>query len=86
VEAGERRNSRARERARARRAERRRRAVVWALRIVVLGVVFFCGLAVGKAVEQGPLPAEGTSQTVDRTLVPTTLTPQETVTVTVSSP
>jgi hypothetical protein len=84
VEAGARRNPRARERARARRSERRRRALVWAARLVILGVVFFVGLAVGQAVEQTPRP--GGTQTLDRTLVPETLTPQETVTVTVSKP
>ena len=75
-----------RERARTRRAERRRRGLVWAVRILVLGAVFFLGLAVGRAVEQGPTPEDVSSQTLDRTLVPDTLTPQETVTVTVSNP
>jgi hypothetical protein len=45
--------------------------------------VFFAGLAVGRALEG--TPAEG-GQTLVRTLVPTTLTPPETVTVTVSKP
>ena len=86
MEAGERPSPRARERARTRRADRRRRALVWAGRLAVLGVVFFLGLALGRAVEEGPEPGEGSSQTLVRTVVPTTLTPQETVTVTVSSP
>jgi hypothetical protein len=86
VEAGERPSRPARERARARRADRRRRALVWAGRLVVLGAVFFLGLALGRAVEEGPEPGEGSSQTLVRTVVPTTLTPQETVTVTVSQP
>jgi multidrug efflux pump subunit AcrB len=86
VEEHERRNSRARERARARRGERRRRGLVWAARILVLGVVFFLGLAVGQAVEQGPTPEQDSGQTLVRTLLPDTLAPQETVTVTVSNP
>jgi hypothetical protein len=86
VEAGERQSLRGRERARARRAERRRRGLRWAGRILVLGAVFFLGLALGKAVEGGPTPEEGSSQTLVRTVVPATLTPQETVTVTVSKP
>jgi hypothetical protein len=45
---------------------------------------FLVGLAVGLAVEQAPRP--GGSQTLVRTLQPTTLTPPETVTVTVSNP
>ena len=81
-----RRNPRARERARTRRAERRRRGLVWAGRILVLGIVFFLGLALGRAVEQGPEPADDSGQTLVRTLVPDTLAPQETVTVTVSDP
>lgn len=84
MEAGARRSPRARERARARRSERRRRALVWGARVAILAAVFFVGLAVGRAVEQTPRP--GGTQTVDRPLVPQTLTPQETVTVTVSKP
>lgn len=86
MEARERRSPRARERARARREDRRRRALVWAGRIAVLGVVFFLGLALGRAVEEGSAPGEDSGQTLVRTVVPTTLTPQETVTVTVSKP
>jgi hypothetical protein len=86
VEAGERRHPRGRERARARRAERRRRGLRWAGRIAVLAAVFFFGLALGRAVESGSVPDEGSSQTLVRTVVPGTLTPQETVTVTVSKP
>jgi hypothetical protein len=84
VEAGARRSPRARERARARRSDRRRRALVWAVRVAILAAVFFVGLAVGQAIEQTPRP--GGTQTLDRTLVPQTITPQETVTVTVSKP
>jgi cytochrome bd-type quinol oxidase subunit 2 len=86
VEAGERRNPRGRERASARRAEKRRRGLRWVGRIAVLAAVFFFGLALGKAVEGGPSPDEGSGQTLVRTVVPATLTPQETVTVTVSKP
>jgi hypothetical protein len=46
-------------------------------------VVFFAGLAVGRAVEDAP---GGGDQTLVRTLLPATLTPRETVTVTVSNP
>jgi hypothetical protein len=58
--------------------------LVWAGRIAVLGAVFFVGLVVGRAVEQAPNPSDSPEQTLVRTLVPETLTPQETVTVTVS--
>jgi hypothetical protein len=54
--------------------------------LAVLGAVFFLGLALGRAVEEGPEPEDGSSQTLVRTVVPTTLTPQETVTITVSQP
>ena len=86
MEANARRSPRARERARARRAERRRRALVWVARLAVLGAVFLVGLVVGKAVEQGSTPSERPNQTLVRTLLPETLIPQETVTVTVSKP
>jgi hypothetical protein len=49
--------------------------VLWAGAVVLLGLVFFAGLAVGRAIESGPV-SEG--QTVVRTF--------ETVTVTVSNP
>jgi hypothetical protein len=75
--------SSARERARERRARRRRRILRWAGTILLLGVVFFAGLALGKAVEDEPAAGD---QTLVRTLIPTTLTPRETVTVTVSNP
>jgi hypothetical protein len=49
----------------------------------VVGVAFFAGLSVGRAVQKD----EGTGdQTLVRTLVPTTLIAPETVTVTVSNP
>jgi hypothetical protein len=84
VDAGARPSPRARERARIRRAERRRRFLVWAARVAVLGVVFFAGLALGRALEEGPASEDG--QTLVRTLVPETITPRATVTVTVSNP
>ena len=86
MEERERRNPRARERARARRGERRRRALVWAGRVLVLGAVFFLGLASAGPSSRARSPADDSGQTLVRTLVPDTLTPQETVTVTVSNP
>jgi hypothetical protein len=76
-------SSLARERARERSARRSRRALRWAGVSLVLAVVFFAGLAVGKVLEDaGPKR----DQNLVRTLLPTTLTPRETVTVTVSNP
>jgi hypothetical protein len=54
------------------------------VRVAILAAVFFVGLVVGQAVEQTPRP--GGTQTLDRTLVPQTIIPQETVTVTLSKP
>jgi hypothetical protein len=71
----------ARQRARARRRRRSRRVVGSIVALVLLGVVFLAGLAIGKAVEQAPRP--GGTQTVVRTLDPLTVEPEErTVTVT----
>lgn len=68
-------------RARGARRNRRGRALRWGLLALVLGLVFFAGLAIGKAIEQAPQP--GGSQTRLRTLEPATLAPAErTVTVT----
>jgi hypothetical protein len=79
--------STARERARERRAARRgrgRRILRWVGGLLLLAFVFLAGLAVGRATESTP---EGGDQTLVRTLVvPGTLTPRETVTVTVSNP
>jgi len=58
--------------------------VVWLVRILVAAVLFFAGLALGRALESGS--GSGETDTSVRTLVPETLTPQQTVTVTVSSP
>jgi hypothetical protein len=76
--------SRARDkRARERRDRSRGRFFKWAGGLLLLAVVFFAGLAVGKALESD----QGTeTQTSVRTLLPTTLTPLQTVTVTVSNP
>jgi len=76
--------ARERERARSRRGRRTGRFLVWVVRLVVAAVVFFAGLAVGRALESGT-GSEDTNTSI-RTLEVTTLTPQETVTVTVSSP
>jgi hypothetical protein len=70
-------------RARERRERSRGRFFKWAGGLLLLAVVFFAGLAVGKALESD----QGTeTQTSVRTLLPTTLTPLQTVTVTVSKP
>ena len=76
--------STARERARGRRSGRGGRVLRWLGALIALGIVFFAGLAVGRAVESAPVG--GGDQTLVRTLVPATLTPRETVTVTVSNP
>jgi len=75
-----------RRRERVRRARRRRRhALLWLVRLAVLGAAFFAGLAVGRAVEDTPEP--GGTQTLVRTLVPATVQPEpRTVTVTTPSP
>jgi len=76
--------ARERERARARRAKPRRQWFVWVVRLAAAAVIFFAGLAIGKAIGGGG--GSGETNTSVRTLVPSTLTPQETVTVTVSNP
>ena len=73
-----------RERARARRGRTRRRALVWLVRVVVAAVLLFAGIAIGRALDTGGGSVE--TNTSVRTLDVTTLTPQETVTVTVSNP
>jgi len=51
----------------------------------VLGFAFFAGLAIGRAVEQGPEP--GGTYTRVRTIEPLTVAPAErTVTVTTTAP
>jgi hypothetical protein len=71
------------ERARERRARRSRRVLRWSGGLLALAFVFFVGLAVGMALEDDGRTGD---QTLVRTLLPTTLTPRETVTVTVSKP
>jgi hypothetical protein len=73
-----------RERARARRGSTGRKVVVWLVRLLAAAVLLFAGIAIGRALESGG--ASGETNTTVRTLEVTTLTPQETVTVTVSSP
>jgi len=51
--------------------------------LLVLAFVFFVGLVVGMALDDDGKTGD---QTLVRTLLPTTLTPRETVTVTVSKP
>lgn len=74
-----------RERTREAERRRRRRAVlVWILRLVVVGLVFFAGLALGRALEDAPRP--GGSRTLVRTLEAGTVQPSpKTVTVTVDA-
>jgi hypothetical protein len=55
----------------------------WSGGLLVLAFVFFVGLAVGMALEETGKTGD---QKLVRTLLPTTLTPRETVTVTVSNP
>ena len=73
-----------RSRERSRRGRGGRRVLAWLVRLAVATVLFFAGLAVGRAIESGP--SSGETNTSVRTLVPTTLTPQQTVTVTVTNP
>jgi hypothetical protein len=76
-------SSRERERARARRHGRARRLLRWTFWLLVVGVAFFAGFAVGRTVQEDEAKGD---QTLVRTLVPTTLIAPETVTVTVSKP
>ena len=73
---------RSRARLEARRA-RRRRVVALALGLAAAAVVFFAGVALGRALEDAPEP--GGSQTLVRTLPQSTL-PPVTKTVTVTNP
>ncbi|HKO74680.1 MAG TPA: hypothetical protein VJU01_05155 [Gaiellaceae bacterium] len=76
--------ARERERARPRRGSTGRKVLVWLVRLLAAAVLLFAGIAIGRALESGG--ASGETNTTVRTLEVTTLTPQETVTVTVSSP
>ena len=69
-------------RTRARREARRRRAGVVTASLLGGAIVFFAGLAVGRALEEAPRP--GGTQTLVRTLLPGTA-PPATRTVTVTS-
>jgi len=75
-----------RERARReRRRTRRRRAGFLAGGLALAIVVFFAGLSLGRALEEGPEPAA--PQTLVRTLAPETLPPvTRTLTVTTTGP
>ena len=79
----ERRSPRSRERARERRSRRRGRILRWAGSFLLAAVIFLAGLALGREIES--TPREG-QQTIVGTIVPTTVSPAETVTVTVSNP
>ena len=73
----------ARARERQRQRSTGRRIVGWILRLALIAAVFVAGLAVGRALEDGP--STGGSQTIVRTLEPLTVEPRErTVTVTTS--
>lgn len=72
-------------RAQERTLARRRRMLFWLARVLALGLVFFVGLVVGRALESVPEP--GGAQTGIRTLDPGTVPPlTRTVTVTATSP
>jgi hypothetical protein len=75
-----------RERARReRRRSRRRKAALLVGGLVLASLVFFAGLALGRALEEGPEPAA--PQTLVRTLAPGTLPPvTRTLTVTTAGP
>lgn len=67
-----------------RKRSRSRRIAVWAVRLLVAGLLLFVGVAVGRALEEAPRP--GGTQTLVRTLEPDTLPPvTRTVTVTTSA-
>jgi hypothetical protein len=65
------------------RRRRRRLGLLAAVWVVVIAVVFFVGLVVGRALEDAPKP--GGEQTIVQTLVPDTIGPAQTVTVTVTT-
>lgn len=70
-------------RGRSRPARPRGKALVLAW-LIAVAVVFLVGLVVGMAIEDAPRP--GGEQTIVRTLVPATVGPSSTVTVTVAEP
>ena len=70
---------------RERRERRRRTGLLWLARALLVAIVFFVGLVIGRALEDAPKP--GGEQTIVRTLVPETVGPvDEVVTVTVTAP
>jgi hypothetical protein len=58
--------------------------LVWLVRLVAAAVLLFAGIAIGRALESDGGSVE--TNTSIRTLEVTTVTPQETVTVTVANP
>jgi hypothetical protein len=76
--------ARQRDRERRSRGRKGRSVLRWLGILLLLGLVFLAGLAIGRAIESAPVEGD---QTLVRTLVvPGTLAPPETVTVTVSNP
>ena len=61
-------------------ADARGRGLLLALWALLIAVVFFVGLVIGRALEDAPRP--GGTQTLVRTLEPSTVGPAVTVTVT----
>ena len=58
----------------------RRSFAIWAARLAFVAIVFWLGIALGRALEDTPRP--GGTQTLLRTLTPETLPATRTVTVT----
>lgn len=69
----------------ARQRRKRRPSILgWALRVLLVVVVFALGIAVGQAIEDRPQPAEPVTNV--STIQPWTATSSGTVTVTVTTP
>jgi hypothetical protein len=68
----------------ARRRKRRPSILGWALRVLLVVVVFGLGVALGQALEDRPQPAKPVTNV--STIQPWTQTDRRTVTVTVTSP
>ena len=71
---------------RIRRRRRRRGLIRWGVGIVVAGVVFALGVALGQALDDNPDPSSSPTTTQVRTLGPLPLRAPPTVTVTVTRP